>query len=308
MLVEFCKLRFIVFLLVLSGIGWSVKAQHTLEFIQNGTYNSYKPPVPKGPTSIPQTLKFFMNHNGSVDDSVRYRESVPPLSVTFSFDDQPYITVPQHITGMTFGAVSGASSSNVKSVSVINKSYYLNDSSQIIFTAHPEKNPGHGIDFSDNVGLQIFLSAKPLISSNAPKTDSSRYYYGKLRLQFSRPVDNPVISLVGLGATTNFGNSHLGFATELELQTPSLTVSKLSGSKEMLIDDTKTKILHTRTNITGNCEDGAACGSVVINGTQINNIVFSVYLRADGGPGIWGSEKVTNSGDGWHIMVSLAGQ
>jgi hypothetical protein len=70
----------------------------------------------------------------------------------------------------------------------------------------------------------------------------------------------------------------------------------------------KTKILHSKTPITGNCDNGAACGSVLVKGSQISTLVFNVYLRPDGGPGMWGTEKVRNSGDMWHITVSLPEQ
>lgn len=296
---------FLAFFLVVARLSF---AQSTLEFIQDGVNNSYEPPVPKGPTSIPQTLSFFYNKNGSVDEGIYFQKVKMGLSVTFSFDDQPYVNVPQHVTGMTFGAASGASSGHVRPVPVVNANYFYTDTTRTIFTAHPKGPAGKGINLHTNAGLQVFLSAKPLQTANAPKTDTSRYYYGKLRLQFSRPVDNPVISLVGLGATTNFGNKRLGFATELELQSPAVPLVKLSGSSELLVDASKRKILHDKTPITGNCDNGAACGSVFIQGTQISTIVFAVYLRADGGPGVWGTEKVQNSGDMWHITVSLPEQ
>ncbi|WP_229208636.1 hypothetical protein [Dyadobacter luticola] len=283
-------------------------AQNTLEFVQDGINNSYPLPVPKGPTSIPQTLTFFLNNNGSTDDGIYFQKAPRNISVTFSFDDQKYVTVPQHVTGLTFGAASGASSSQIKAVPVVNSSYYYVDTTRTIFTAHPNGPVGRGINLYVNAGLQIFLSAKPLLLSNAPKSDTSRYYYGKLRLQFSRPVTDPVISFMGLGATTNFANKKLGFATELELQTPGLTLTKLSGNKDMLIDPSKKKILHARTIITGGCDTGAACGSVVVKGSQITTLIFGVYLRADGGQGVWGTEKVTNSGDMWHITVTLPEQ
>lgn len=280
----------------------------TYELVQDGVNNSYQLPVPKGPTSIPQTMTFFYNKNGSTDEGIYFQKLKSELSVTFSFDDQPYLNVPQHVTGMTFGAASGASSTHVRSVPVINTNYYYADTARRIFTAHPQGPTGKGVNLFMNAGLQVFLSAKPLLTSNAPKTDTSRYYYGKLRLQFSKPVNDPVISFIGLGATTNFGDKRLGFATELELQTPSLALTKLSGSEEMQIDMTKTKILHSKTPITGNCDSGAACGSVLIKGSQISTLVFNVYLRPDGGPGVWGTEKVSNSGDMWHVTVSLPEQ
>ena len=297
-------------LLLLAGLLTSLvsAAQNTLEFVQDGVNNSYAPPVTKGPTSIPQTLQFFVNNNGSRDEGIYFQSPQKPLSVTFSFDDQPFVTVPQHITGMTFGASSGASASQVRGVPVVNNNYYFQDSTHTIFTSHPEGPFGHGVNLYANAGLQVFLSAKPLLTANAPTTDTSRYYYGKIRLQFSRPVNNPVISLAGLGATTNFSNIRLGFATELELQSPGHTLVKLSGNKEMVLDDSKTKILHDKSPITGNCGNGAACGSVMVTGSDITTLVFAVYLRTDGGRGVWGTEKVTNSGDMWHITLSLPEQ
>ncbi|MCE7062027.1 hypothetical protein [Dyadobacter sp. CY343] len=285
-----------------------VFAQHTFEFVQDGVNNSYKPPVPKGPTSIPQTLSFFFNRDGNADRGIYFQKLQESLSLTFSFDDQTYINVPQNVTGLTFGAASGASSTHFKAVPVVNSNYYFTDTTRTIFTAHPNGPVGQGVNLYANPGVQIFLSAKPLLTANSPKTDTSRYYYGKLRLQFSRPVSNPVLSIMGLGATTNFGNQRLGFATELELLTPSLTVTKLSGTKELIVDDTQTKILHDKSAITGNCDNGAACGSILVKGSNISTLVFGVYLRADGGPGVWGTEKVSNSGDMWHITVSLPEQ
>lgn len=300
------KLLFTQLLTMLTG--HFVQAQNTLEFVQDGVNNSILSPVAKGPTSIPQTLQFFLNNSGSTDDGIYFQKLQKPLSVTFSFDDQTYITVPQHVTGLTFGAASGASATQVRSVPVVNNNYYFQDSTRSMFTAHPKGVAGRGVNLYSNVGLQVFLSAKPLLTANAPTSDTSRYYYGKLRLQFSRPVNNPVISLIGLGATTNFSNKRLGFATELELQSPGRTLVLLSGNKEMVLDESKTKILHNKSVITGSCGNGAACGSVMVTGADITSLVFGVYLRTDGGPGVWGTQKVTNSGDMWHITVSLAEQ
>jgi hypothetical protein len=296
------------FLVCFLLFNHELAAQNTLEFVQDGVNNSYQPPVPKGPTSIPQTLTFYQNKNGSTDGGIYFQKPESNLSVTFSFDDQTYITVPKHVTGMTFGAASGAAATQVRSVPVVNSNYYFTDTTRSIFTAHPNGPTGKGVNLYMNPGLQIFLSAKPLLSANASKSDTSRYYYGKLRLQFSRPVDNPVISLVGLGATTNFASKRLGFTTELELQSQSLTLTKLSGNEDLVLDSSKTKILHAKMPISGHCDGGAACGSILVKGSKISTLVFGVYLRADGGPGVWGTEKVTNSGDMWHITVSLADQ
>ncbi|WP_192579248.1 hypothetical protein [Dyadobacter aurulentus] len=82
----------------------------------------------------------------------------------------------------------------------------------------------------------------------------------------------------------------------------------MSGNEELQIDSSRTKILHSKTPITGDCGNGAACGSVLVKGSEISVLVFKVYLRPEGGPGICGSEHVTNSGDMWHVTVSLPEQ
>ena len=297
-----------IILLLIFSMRTLVHAQNTMEFVQDGTFNSYDPPIPKGPTSIPQTLTFFTNKNGNDDEGIYFFKPQTGLTLTFSFDDQQFVTVPQHVTGMTFGSMSGATASHVRAVQVVNNKYYFNDTARKIFTSHTEGPAGRGINLYSNVGIQVFLSAKPLYAKSASTADTSRYYYGKMRLHFSRPVDNPVLSIVGLGATTNFSGKHLGFSTELELLTPDLELVRISGNEPMQLDSSGTKILHTKTEINGNCDSGAACGSIAVNGFKISNLVFGVYLRTDGGPGIWGTDKVTNSGDMWHVTVSLPEQ
>jgi hypothetical protein len=76
----------------------------------------------------------------------------------------------------------------------------------------------------------------------------------------------------------------------------------------MLLDATQTKVLHSKSTITGDCGNGAACGSVMVTGQELTTLVFAVYLRTDGGSGSWGTRKVTNAGDMWHITISLAEQ
>lgn len=294
-------------LIILSATSRS-PAQNTLEFVQDGFNNTYAAQVPKGPTSAPQELAFYFNKDGSTDQGIYFLPMKHKLTVTVSLEDQTFINVPQHRMGMTFGATSGASPNQIKSTSVFNTNYQFTDTARVLFTSHPSGKSGKGVSLSMNPGIQMFLSAKPLYIENAPKSDTSRYYYGRLRLRFSRPVSNPVISLVGLGASTNFADKKLGFATELDLLNPGLKLTKLSGNDQIRLDQNQTQILHSKGAISGNCETGAACGSLLVRGENIDNLVFSVYLRADGGPGVWGTQKVTNSGDGWHLIISLPEQ
>lgn len=286
----------------------STFAQNTLEFVQDGSNNSYQIPIPKGPTSIPQTIKFYQNNNGAVSKGIYFHLPQRALLVTFSFDEQAYVNVPQHVTGMTFGASPGAAKNHVKHVSVFGHNYSHSDSTRSLLTGHPDGPTGQGIDAAINPGLALFLSTKPLQTIHASTADSSRYYYGKLRITFSRPVKDPIISLMGLGATTNFGGEVLGFSTELELLSPGLNLAKLSGNSQLVLDRGCTKILHKRSHINGNCDSGAACGSVLARGSDIVSLVFAVYLRPDGRRGAWNTQKVTNSGDLWYITMTLPEQ
>ena len=103
---------FMIFLcLFRSMIG---EAQNTLEFTGGPQYYSAQVPNLKGPTSVPQTLRFFKNHSGSADDSVRFSAASNELSVTFILEDQSYVAIPEHNTGMTFGALPGWSKTNVR--------------------------------------------------------------------------------------------------------------------------------------------------------------------------------------------------
>lgn len=301
------KITIISPLIILFATSLS-PAQNTLEFVQDGFNNTYPGQVPKGPTSAPQELHFYFNKDGSTDQGIYFLPIKHPLTVTISLEDQAFTNVPQHGTGITFGANSGGSPQQVKGSSVFNSNYQYTDTARVLFTSHPSGKPGKGVSLSMNPGLQIFLSAKPLFTENAPKSDTSRYYYGQLRIRFSRPVRNPVISLVGLGASTNFAGKKLGFATELDLLTPGFKLTRLSGNGQMKLDQDQTKILHSKGVISGSCETGAACGSVLIMGENIDSLVFGVYLRADGGPGVWGTPKITNSGDMWHLIISMPEQ
>ena len=303
----FQKTIFISTLVVLLSTS-SISAQNTLEFVQDGFNNTYRGQISKGPTSASQALTFFFNKDGSLDQGIYFLPMKHKLTVTVSLEDQTFTDVPQHQTGISFGATSGASPNQVKSTSVFNTNYQYTDTTRVLFTSHPLGKPGKGINLSMNPGLQLFLSAKPLYAMNAPKSDTSRYYYGRVRLVFDRPVSNPVISLIGLGASTNFAGKKLGFATELDLLNPGLKLTRLSGNDQMKLDPNQTKILHSKEAISGSCETGAACGSLLVRGENIDNLVFGVYLRADGGTGAWGTPKVTNSGDMWHLVISLPEQ
>ncbi len=77
------------------------------------------------------------------------------------------------------------------SVPVVNANYILQDTTLNHFYRPSQRVPGSDINLHTNAGVQAFFIQQSLLLAAVMhrKTDTSRYYYGKLRLQFSRPVD-----------------------------------------------------------------------------------------------------------------------
>jgi uncharacterized repeat protein (TIGR01451 family) len=119
-----------------------------------------------------------------------------------------------------------------------------------------------------------------------------------LRVDFSMPVSNPVVHVSGLGA--NFSNT--GCTAELELLTPDLTLSKLSGTNTLSINGNDILNTASQPRATG---AGAAHGSVLIEGEEITSLLFRVYIRGQSSTSgtNWGGHS---SEDGWIMSFSTA--
>jgi hypothetical protein len=88
--------------------------------------------------------------------------------------------------------------------------------------------------------------------------------------------------------------------TGLELGTPGVTLTELSGSPELSV--TPTSINNSAAIPTSTTGSGAASGSILVNGT-VSSLLFHLYLRGDGKTPTW-SNANEHTGDAWMIGIS----
>lgn len=280
-------------LAVMAMLPGYVSAQTpTLEFA-TGTG-----PTGTGPSIAAQTITFQNNTNNPTGNTF-VAFSTPTTTATFTLANQQY-TLPTTQSATTAALLFGAGN-NLGNLQVNGYTYYnpmgtYSSPVNADFTSAGTVTAGTGIDITKNYSLQLFTSVMGLY--NASASTSGRYYIADLTITFNNYVTNPVLHIVGLGSS--YGS--LGFSTELELQTPSLTISRLSGSAELTVS-AGTKILNGATTLSGTTGSGGASGSVLVTGTNISTLNFKVYVRGDGGGSAW-SSGTAQSGDGWMIGVS----
>jgi len=269
------------------------KAQTSLEFASGGG------PAGGGASVANQVVTFKDNtNNPSGNTFVAY--SSPTITTTFSFTNQQY-TLPSTQMSVGLPMVFGAAINNGGS-KALNASLYAQMSSlgspvDNNFTSTEANSTGTGISTTNNYATEFMVSAMPLY--NAGVSTSGRYYMGDLNIQFSFPLTDPVIHLVGIGATAG----SLGFTSEFDCQTFGITLSKLSGCAEMSV--TGNNIINTATHPSSNTGSGAATGSILVKGTNLTSLKFKVYLKGDGGSSVWATSS-SHSGDQMLIAVSSA--
>lgn len=238
----------------------------------------------------------FQN-NASNPTAGPYTPLVPTVTATFSLSNQQY-TLPatQSSNGavLTFGGTDNAAGKLPVGVPVFDNMGYVGGAPVNDFSA-TQDNIGSGISMTSNYALELFTSAMGLYNANSPTNGT--YYIADLTITFSTPVTNPVVHIVGLGATSGA----LGMTTELTMFTPGLTLTELSGSKEM--DVTSTAIFNIAAAPAATTGSGAASGSVMVNGGAVTTVQFHIYLRGNGKTPTW-SPANEHVGDAWLIGVS----
>lgn len=257
---------------------------------------SYTTP-PNGPITTNQTATLLENTTGTT-----FVSTTPALTVTASFSNQQYtgLTGIGMSTGMAFGgAVTSGSSKLVTATAVFNTMSTVGTPSNAMYTSDPNGTAGTGLAVSTNRAFELFTTIEPLYSAGS--AINGRFYYGNLTLTFSLPVTDPVLHFSGLGGSTTNGTVH-GYSAELELQTASVTASKISGSSELNVSSNK--ILNNATNLGATCGSGAACGSVKFMGTGITSLVFRVYVRGDNNGSFWSAASI-HGGDQFMLGISL---
>jgi hypothetical protein len=252
-----------------------------------------------------------------------FTTSIPNTTVTVSLSNQQYTNIPAAGsvgtgTGVSIGATSTAGTKAVSGVPFYNIMSTIGTPNSNQYTNTSTSTTGTGIDVGVNYAFDFLTTVEPLASFNnggTPRALSGRYQYADLTISFNRPVTNPVLHFVGLGGNFSYSVNNVvqyvqGFATELDLLSTGVTLTKLSGANGMAV--TSTSIKNSYRPLSGVCGTSAACGSVQVNtGTgSISNIVFRIYVQGDGTGQDW-SRSVANgstvyAGDRWMLGVSMA--
>jgi uncharacterized repeat protein (TIGR01451 family) len=249
---------------LLAAIAPSKAWAGDLEF----SVGSYPSP-PNGPALSAGPATLLENTTGST-----FIPYAPATTIGISISNQ------QYAGGLQLGTIGAASP-------VFNKLNFYGGPTDAMFTSNPNGTAGTGVVGNDNYAYQLYASVQPLIGL----PNNARYYYGDVTLTFNHPVSDPVIHMSGMG-----GNSTLtattphGHSAEMELITPGIIASKLSGSN--FLNVTGNKMLNSATTITASCATGAACGSVKFAGTNITSLTFKVYVRGDAGTAPWSGGDV----------------
>lgn len=273
-------------LAVLSG---GLKAQSSVEMFAN----SYGGTPPSGPT-LTQTVQLLA-------DPAPGAPPATPVGVTATLSNQQYTGVG---TGpgnpvVVFGGRRADGTTTMNTTPIFDEMNSVAAPADNQFSSI-SSGAATGIVVADNYAFAIYSSIQHWEGLGVPATNS-RVYLADLTLTFSTPISNPYLHFVGMGGFVGL----LGYATELDLVTPGLSLTKLQGNNTLVLSGGQINNANA-TGILTNCDnETAGCGTVRVNGTSITTVTFQVYIRGDGGTPTW-SVPNRNEGDFWMLGVSLA--
>lgn len=280
------KPAFLAFCLLL--LPAFAQAQSSVEMFSG----SYAGPPPNGPVST-QTVQLLADPAPGVPPG-------SPVSVTATLSNQQYTGVgtgPGNPVVM-FGGRRADGTTTINTTPVFDEMNSIATPVNTMFSSLASGAP-NGIEVADNYAFAVYSSIQHWEGLGVPATNS-RVYLADLTLTFSSPVANPHIQLVGLGGFVGL----LGYATELDLTTPGLTLTKLQGNTTLVVSGSQINNGNATAISTECSSETAGCGTVRVNGTGITTVTFQVFIRGDGGTPTW-SGPDRNEGDFWMIGVSL---
>lgn len=162
-----------------------------------------------------------------------------------------------------------------------------------IYTGVSTSNAGT----NSNYGVAFFILTKGIAntpSSSRPST-SARVKVGTVKIEFNRPVSNPILQASGLGGT--IGSFGLSAEFTLTGSNVPVTMTRIAGSKELSVSGNN--ITNNASTISATSGSGGASGSVYIQGKSIQTLTFDIYVRGDGG----GNWRAT-AGDAFFFGIS----
>jgi hypothetical protein len=202
------------------------------------------PSPPNGPVITAQAATIEHNTSG-----ITFAPFSPATTVSLSFTNQQFTTVPGITTGM--GLNFGNQAGTFQTFELMNA---IGSPSDNHFTSNAFQTAGTGISVADNASFGITATTEQFEGTG--QNTSNRIYMGDLVVTFNRPVNRPILHFTGLGGSYT---GVLGFSAELDLVTPSVTMSALSGSTNFIVNSTQ--ILNENATMDATCGVGAVCGS-----------------------------------------------
>lgn len=278
-------LQLAICVLLLAG---GLRAQGSLEMFSG----SYTGPPPNGPLTT-QTVQLLADP----------APGAPPttiVNVTATLSNQQYTGVGTGAGNpvVMFGGRRADGTTTINTTPIFDE---MNSVAGPIDSQFSSLTSGAatGISVADNHAFAVYSSIQHWEGMSVPATNS-RIYLADLTLNFSAPVTNPYLHFVGMGGFVGL----LGYASELTLTTPGLTLTKIQGNSTLVVSASEINNANA-TGISTNCNnETAGCGTVRVNGNNITSVTFQVYIRGDGGTPTW-SIADRNEGDFWMIAVSV---
>lgn len=262
----------------------------------------------QGPTAGPVTTTFRLNANNpsdnansaylplttatyTVTESVYNRATYP--SSAGGGTTRPNLTIGGSGTAATVAATNvilpltsyGASTDDMFAASIQNAPTGCVNGSNCPSTNGGIKAGSSSSDTTANYGVTVHIKTAGFSSSrgslNLSKT--ARIRVGQIKIEFNRPVNNPILQAAGMGGA----NGDFGASAEFTLvsgNTP-VILSRLAGSKELSV--VGNDITNNASKKGADSNAGGASGSIYIKGKGIQTLVFDVYIKGDGGSDGW---------------------
>lgn len=250
-------------------------------------------PAGIGPTTANQTVTFHTTAATAFS---------PAVTATYSLSNQQFTSIEGNsgtAASQMGGNIVSGTNTPVPGSNIYDLMNALSGSVNTNYTSCNSCAAGSGIDVTANRSIEITNYTDALINSAGTQLFAlnARVQYADITITFNRPVSNPVLHVTGLGGQVSYSttiagvttNYDMGFTTDMDLLTPGLTLSKLSGNTQLTVTSTSLSNNATRLGaatagaLLHNVNRFAATGSVVILGTNITTVSFRMYIRGDGG-------------------------
>lgn len=287
-------LTIILLLLLLPFNISELHAQATLEFAA-GDGN----PTIDGPVQEAEA-RFRFNEENPLNNNfdTYFPETNATLSVT---NLEEFIGVSQNSNGDSDNGnnpstVIGYKFTNPYGPDEIFPNFKILSDAENSFFSSSASSIGQGIDIEENRAFLIttafeLLQGKPM---------NGRYHVANVKIEFNTPITDPVLHFVGLGAEFNMGPTRYGATAELELLDEGISLIKLSGNNDFVIDNYKILNGSSHPRESG---EGAAHGSVLAEGNDIESLEFELFIRGEETNGVT-FDGNNFAEDGWLFSIS----